>query len=88
MTTKFVSNTILTSKDGLEYQEVRREQEVRRDQPIKVDEKKLTFMTLPEQIQEMEKLDALLHPEVTKMERKKQTKPNIYEKTKPLTDEG
>lgn len=45
-------------------------------------------MTLPEQIQEMEKLDALLHPEVTKMERKKQTKPNIYEKTKPLTDEG
>ncbi|CAD8110646.1 unnamed protein product [Paramecium primaurelia] len=81
MTNKFVSHSILTSKDGLEFQEVKR------DQTIQVQEKKLSFMTLTEQMVEQEKLDQLLRPEVTKMQRKKQTKPNIYEKTKPLTDE-
>lgn len=43
---KFVSKTILTSKDGLEYQEVQR------DQPIRIDEKKLKFKSLKEQIVE------------------------------------
>lgn len=52
MSGKFVSKTILTSEDGLEFHEVAR------DQPIRIDEKKVHFMTLQEQIVEQEKLDS------------------------------
>ncbi|KAM3134158.1 hypothetical protein pb186bvf_013779 [Paramecium bursaria] len=67
--------------DGLEYQEVQR------DQPIRIDEKKLKFKSLKEQIVEQERIEQSLRPEVTRVVKKKQTKPNIYEKTKPLTDD-
>ena len=41
MASKFISKTILTSEDGLEFQEVSKE-----SVGIKFDEKKISFMTL------------------------------------------
>ena len=76
MSSKFISKTILTSEDGLEFQEVSRE-----TVGIKFDEKKIQFMTLQEQILEQEKIESQSKEEITKIERKNATKPTVFDRT-------